>query len=173
MHVQGVPLLSAGEVGYTFSPDSTTTSPERINMTGYIITNDGREALEAFENEAVRYVADMEDGTGLIAYDGAIEITLSSEGIRLMEPHPDYPDSWPKRICPKRAVSNGFERFAIVSDLLANDIMADPWSSKHVTAATMLTDGNALIETDGFSVPMAIWVGNPKIRMDKRLLVPA
>ena len=141
-------------------------------MTGYIITETGDEALAMCDNDAVRYAASMEDGTGFVAYDGEIELEFT-DNLQMMEPHPDYPDSWPKRICPKRAVSNGFERFAIVSDLLANDIMADPWSSKHVTAATMLTDGNALIETDGFSVPMAIWVGNPKIRMDKRLLVPA
>ena len=91
-----------------------------------------------------------------------------------MEPIPDYPDSWPTAPAdsPKRAVSNGFERFAIVSDLLAIDILNDPYSSKHVTGAVMLTDGNVLIETDGFAVPMAIWVGNPTVMVDKRLLVP-
>lgn len=144
-------------------------------MSGYIITETGEEALAMFDNDAVRYAASMEDGTGFVAYDGEIELEFT-DNLQLMEPIPEYPDTWPKReghVIPKRRVSNGFERFAIVSDLLSNDLMRDPWCNKHITAAVMLTEGNALIETDGFSVPMAIWVGNPTIRMDKRLLVPA
>lgn len=140
-------------------------------MSGYIITNDGDEALEAFENEAVRYAAKMDDGTGFIAYDGAIAITLDASGIRLMEPIPEYPDTWPKRIAPKRGVSNGMERFAIVSDLLADDIMRDPYSNKHVTGVVVLSDSTVLIETDGFKVPMAIWSAAPVVIADKRLLV--
>jgi hypothetical protein len=143
-------------------------------MSGYIFTATGAEALAVFEDERVRYAASMDDGTGFVAFDGEPNYQLEALGrVLMMEPHPDYPDSWPKHFAPKRRVSNGMERFAIVSDLLADDIMRDPYSSNHVTGVALFHDGTVLLETDGFKVPMAIWAATPKVIADKRLLVPS
>jgi hypothetical protein len=93
-------------------------------MSGYIRTETGAEAMAAFnELDAVRYAAIMDDGTGFFAFDGNIDMALDMLVLRdgLMEPIPEYPDTWPTKSSEAGCVQR-FERFAIVSDLLARSL---------------------------------------------------
>ena len=132
----------------------------------YIITATPAEAFEAFVDERVRYAAHLTDGRGFVAYDGPR--TGLPVGATL-EPHPDYPPSWPQKDFPKRGYSTGFERFAITSTDIADLVMTDPTAVERVTGVALLGEDRVLIETDAWAVPLAIWSAGVESVLDKRL----
>ncbi len=147
---------------------------------GYVLYDPGyaSEALRAYlstdrEVTDIRYAAVLDDGRSLIAWDGAIPIIPAGSG-RIFHPmmthDPDYPDSWPDwarpgKAAPKRAVSNGLERFALVSIDLAGAVAIDP----RVTGIVQVDHELCLVETNAWDVPLAAWRATAVEIFDRRL----
>lgn len=111
---------------------------------GYVFTADGKDALEMMGVEGVRYVAAMDDGTGFVAFDsqdpiGGGSAIAAGWTVWEMDPHPDYPPSWPNRPeGPKRQVARGDERFILYAAFNRKDI-------GEVRAGIWVTDGQRIM----------------------------
>jgi hypothetical protein len=144
-------------------------------FSGYVFTSDGRDALALMGTQGVRYVAEMSDGTGFAAFDsedpiGDGSMAVSGWIVTAMEPHPDYPPSWPKHPDgPKRQIGTGDERFSLYA--------ASDRKYLHVPrAAAWVTDGLRpllLVEVgpDYPSDVSAIWTAEVISFLDARVMV--
>ena len=143
-------------------------------MSGYVFTPDGAAALLAIDLDplpfsGIRYAAALDDGSGIVALDGDYSASPSFGTFRMaIEPHPDYPPSWPWK-APKRHVSNGKERFALMSLARFENTRRDPIAASHITGAVMLDDGSMFVETDGW-VLVADWTAAAVEVRDRRLV---
>lgn len=89
-------------------------------QSGYIFTNEPALGLVGGA-QGVRYAARMADGTGFAAFDrddpvgAGSTMALTGWIVAVVDPHPDYPPSWPDpwREGPKRHIGVGDEKFAI------------------------------------------------------------
>ena len=123
---------------------------------GYVFTADYRDALALMGTQGVRYAAELSDGSGFAAFDSEDEIgegSMAVEGwiVTVMDPHPDYPPSWPWREGPKRQIGTGNERFSLYA---AGERHRIPVPD----AACWVSDGVRpllLVETSG-------WLGGPE-----------
>ncbi len=142
-------------------------------MQGYIFTSEGQDALACFGTQGVRYCAEMADGSGLVAFDADDHIGEGSAIVGgwimwVMEPHPDYPPSWPASPKgPKRQTPTGDESFAIYA---ASDRSRLPVPR----AAAWVTDGTKLyllVEDGPDYAPSceAIWRSDVTNYLDVRL----
>ncbi len=111
---------------------------------GYVFTADGKDALEMMGTAGVRYVAEMTDGTGFVAFDsedpiGGGSAIAAGWTVWVMEPHPDYPPSWPQSPKgPKRQTPTGDERFILYAAYNRKDIGP-------VRAGVWVTDGQRIM----------------------------
>lgn len=132
-------------------------------MSGYIITETPEQAFEAYADERVRYTAALTDGRGFIAYDGTVN------GLPEGEHYEPQAGPWFPRQFPKRGYSTGTELFALVSTDMARWIMGDPITAERITGAVYVGADTVLLESDGWTIPLAIWRAGVTSTMDKRL----
>lgn len=140
---------------------------------GYVFTADGRDALEMMGTQGVRYVAQMVDGTGFVAFDSSDPIGGGSSiaagwTVWAMDPHPDYPPSWPPVEGPKRHIALGDERFALFA-------ASDRRSIPAPRAACWVTDGMRILllvehGPDWDCKPEPIWSSEVLTFLDARLV---
>lgn len=152
---------------------------------GYLVTDGG--GLDLVGTLGIRYGAS--DGSrGLLAFDvadlaGVAQIQAVIGGsILALEPIPDDPDSWPDwaRRVPKRHVSNGLERFSLIShlEMPANAIIARLEAGQECSAIAAVVDGhgwpNILLEHSADLGERVSWTLEPTtIRDARRELVGA
>lgn len=141
-------------------------------MFGYIITAYGHEALEMYEEcDRIRFAARLDNAHGIVAFDGDVpEHVRAGSVIHVIhdaqEPIPEYPDSWPKRLWPKRGVANGLEHFAFVS----TDFRKVIEETEAVTGMIDVGNGQILVESQGPIVAGMVWSGGVVEFRDRRLV---
>lgn len=135
---------------------------------GYVLTHEGSEALEAFQDQRVRFAASLEDGSGIIAFDGPGLDFMEFGTVFMAEPHPDHPDTWPdwaKKAAPKRAIATGREVYALVGVAFEEYLH----SLEAVTGCVRVADSLLLVESDGPVSAGAGWASAVMEFRDKRL----
>jgi hypothetical protein len=133
---------------------------------GYVLTREGSRALELFADNRVRFAAELDDGSGFVAFDGeALGFMDSGTVFMAQEPHPDYPPSWPWRDCPKRAIATGREHFALLSVSFEEYLH----TQEAVTGCVRVTDELLLVESDGPISAGPGWSAGVMEYRDKRL----
>lgn len=144
-------------------------------MNGYILTREGSDALEAFNDERVRFAASLSDGSGIVAFDGNADGFGELGTVFLAQEHPEGADptqplpDWYKRMAPKRGVANGREHFALVAiafEQYAHELEA-------VTGVVRVSDELLLVESDGPIVVGSSWTAEVMEFRDKRLVTVA
>lgn len=137
---------------------------------GYIFTKDGALALGlgSSESSAWRYAASLDDGSGIVAFDGDM-VAINIPDMRVRFATENWDPKWPSRPAPKRYVSNGQERFALMTQARFSNIVVDPLTVEHITGAVVLDDESVLVETDGF-VLIADWTAGAAEVRDRRLV---
>jgi hypothetical protein len=138
-------------------------------QSGYCLTREGTDALEAFNDDRVRFAAALDDGSGIVAFDGGWE-GFDTLGTVFMaqEPHPDYPDTWPdwaRKQFPKRAIATGREHYALLKLRFAEYLS----QQDAVTGIAQVTDELLLVESDGPIAAGASWSAAVSEFRDKRL----
>jgi hypothetical protein len=128
-------------------------------MDGYVVTETHAEAIAAFDEESVRHVALLENGEGLVAFDG----DRPCVGALMVAADPFLIFDKVKKRSPFGG--DGIEAFYLVTPVHAYAIR------DRITAATVLTSGNVLVETDGADVPGAIWGSMATSWLDNRVPV--
>jgi hypothetical protein len=134
---------------------------------GYVLTREGTDALEAFNDDRVRFAASLEDGSGIIAFDGGWEGFGDLGTVFMQQPIPDYPPSWPDpyKAAPKRAVASGNEHYALIKVRFEEYLH----SLESVTGCVRVTDELLLVESDGPVSAGAGWSSSVVEFRDARL----
>lgn len=90
-----------------------------MTESGYVLTFDAAEALKVFDDPSVRYAAALDNGRGIVAFDGdwfgfenigTVWMAQPPDGADPTQPIPD----WYKKAAPKRAIATGRECFAFI-----------------------------------------------------------
>ncbi len=128
-------------------------------MFGYTFYETGEEAREAYASTpTVRYAAELSDGRGITAWDDVGPAGGTPYEATLF---------WWWRAAPKRAVTNGLERFAIVSEDHARNTLR---GAPQIVGMAKIGDGAVLVESQDWDVPLALWQASAVAVEDRRLV---
>ena len=124
-------------------------------MEGYLFTATPQAAFDAYNLfPSVRFAAQLEDGSGFAAFDWYHPQMHEFGEVRVSQPLPDYPDTWPdwaKKAGPKRGIANGMEWYARIPQDWK--VGLELCSLEAVTGLAYLDDGCMLVESQG---PVAV-----------------
>lgn len=141
---------------------------------GYVLTHEGSDALEMFMHERVRFAASLDDGRGLIAFDGA-PLGLENLGKLWMAQPPDGADpsqplpDWYKKAAPKRAIGTGMEHYALVVSTHGDNMERYLHTQDSVSGIVRVSPNRILVETWHGPVAAGTWSASVVEYRDKRL----
>jgi hypothetical protein len=139
-------------------------------MNGYCLTMEGTRALDLFAVDGVRFAASLDDGSGIVAFDGP-GLDFMDAGTVFMVTPPDGADptqplpDWYRKAAPKRAIATGAEHYALISVSFEEYLH----SLESVTGCVRVTDELLLVESDGPVSAGAGWSSSVVEFRDKRL----
>lgn len=130
---------------------------------GYVVTYTASDALELFVDPRVRYAAHLDDGSGLVAYDGEPGVLV--EFGTVMPATEDF--LWPFHAAPKRGIGTGEEVFSLVPALPGiPEYLGDQES---VTGLVSLAPSVIFVESRGPVAIGNVWSARVVAFRDKRL----
>lgn len=121
-------------------------------MEGYLFCETPGAAMGAsvLFGETIRYWAHLDDGTGFAAFDWYHPSLHEFGTVRMSEPLPDYPDSWPdwmRKAAPKRGKATRDQWFATVP---YDEAVETELCALHaVSGLAKLENGLLLVESHG------------------------
>lgn len=127
---------------------------------GYLITEHASDALELFVDKRVRYAAQLEDGSGFVAFDGQPGVLIEFGNVH-MATQDIVPWPW---AAPKRGIGTGREVFSLVPSAFADYLR----EQECVTGAVSLGPDAILVESDG-PIAGGVWTSRVIAYRDKRL----
>lgn len=129
---------------------------------GYVVADPGTDPEAVFNQPGVRHVAVLENGELFVAFEG----DRPCAGALLLNAPDEEQDSWWWKV--RRIAPSGSEAFYLLSRGVFDRLLMG-----QIQAASYLTTGNVLVQTNGEEIPDALWGSKAVSYLDTRVLVSA